>query len=86
MAPALTRAELDRLPPVIDLATAGRALGIGRTKAYELARTGEFPCNVLRLGNSYRVPTAFLRDLLGLTTSEKATAQDASSQTQKEAD
>ena len=79
MAPALTRAELDRLPPVVDLATAGRALGIGRTKAYELARTGDFPCHVLRLGNSYRVPTAFLRDLLGLTTREEATAEDASS-------
>jgi hypothetical protein len=86
MAPALTRAELDRLPPVVDLATAGRALGIGRTKAYELARTGEFPCRVLRLGNSYRVPTAFLRGLLGLTKSEEASAEDASSQIQQETD
>lgn len=69
MAPALTRKELDRLPPVVDLATAGRALGIGRTKAYELARAGRFPCPVLQLGNSYRVPTAFLRELLGLAPS-----------------
>lgn len=82
MAPALTRDELDRLPPVVDLATAGRALGIGRTKAYELARTGEFPCRVLRLGNSYRVPTALLRELLGLASSEEETAEDASSQAQ----
>jgi hypothetical protein len=58
MAFALTRDELDQLPPVVDLATAGRALGIGRTKAYELARSGEFPCRVLRIGSSYRVPTA----------------------------
>lgn len=82
MAPALTRDELDRLPPVIDLATAGRALGIGRTKAYELARTGEFPCRVLRVGNSYRVPTALLRELLGLPSSEEKTAEGASSQAQ----
>jgi len=80
MAPALTRDELDRLPPVIDLATAGRALGIGRTKAYELARTGEFPCRVLRVGTSYRVPTASLRKLLGLAPSEEETAETASSE------
>lgn len=82
MAPALTRDELDRLPPVIDLATAGRALGIGRTKAYELARTGEFPCRVLRFGNSYRVPTAFLHALLGLAADEEETPEDASSRAQ----
>jgi hypothetical protein len=78
MASALTRDEFDRLPPVVDLATAGRALGIGRTKAYELARTGEFPCRVLRLGNVYRVPTAFLRELLGLTAGEQETTHGAS--------
>ena len=82
MAPALTRDELDRLPPVVDLAMAARALGIGRTKAYELARTGEFPCRVLRLGNTYRVPTAFLRELLGLASSEEETAEGASAQAQ----
>lgn len=86
MAAALTRDELDRLPPVIDLATAGRALGIGRTKAYELARTDEFPCRVLRVGNSYRVPTAFLRELLGLTSNQDELSQDASSQTPGEVD
>ena len=30
-------------PAVTDLVTAGRALGIGRTRAYELARAGQFP-------------------------------------------
>ena len=35
---ALTLAEIAELPAVTDLVTAGRALGLGRTKAYELAR------------------------------------------------
>ncbi|WP_240808644.1 hypothetical protein [Actinomadura geliboluensis] len=51
---------------MIDLVTAGRALGVGRTKSYELARTGHFPCPVLRVGRSYLVPTAGLLTLLGL--------------------
>lgn len=63
---ALTMAELGELPAVTDIVTAGRALGIGRTKAYELARAGEFPCRILRIGNSYVVPTAELHALLGL--------------------
>ncbi|WP_242642104.1 hypothetical protein [Lentzea alba] len=46
--------------------TAGRALGIGRTKAYELARAEDFPARVLRLGNTYRVVTADLLRLLGV--------------------
>ncbi|MDN5854667.1 MAG: helix-turn-helix domain-containing protein, partial [Actinomycetia bacterium] len=40
--------------------TAARAFGIGRTKAYELARDGDFPCRVVRVGATYHVPTAEL--------------------------
>lgn len=58
--------ELRRLPPATDIETAGRALGIGRTKAYDLARKNEFPVKVLRVGNSYRVVTADLLRLLGI--------------------
>jgi hypothetical protein len=58
-------AELGELPAVIDLVTAGRALGLGRTKSYELARSGDFPCRILRFGNTYRVPTPELLTLLG---------------------
>ena len=57
--------ELGELPAVIDLVTAGRALGLGRTKSYELARSGEFPCRILRIGDTYRVPTPELLTLLG---------------------
>jgi hypothetical protein len=62
----LTRAELAALPPAIDLVTAGRALGIGRTKTYELVKADDFPVKILRLGNSYRVVTADLLLVLGI--------------------
>ncbi len=67
MKPGLTPAELRSLPVTIDLVTAGRAFGIGRTKAYQLARTGDFPCRVLQVGQSYRVSTADLQATLGFS-------------------
>jgi len=62
----LTRAELLALPVVVDVTTAARALGLGRSTAYELARRDEFPCRVLRIGSSYRIPTADLLRVLGI--------------------
>ena len=62
----LTRAELLALPAVVDVATAARALGLGRSTAYELARRGELPCRVLHIGSSYRIPTADLLRVLGI--------------------
>jgi hypothetical protein len=62
----LSLAEVGGLPAVVDLVTAGQALGLGRTKAYQLARTGQFPCPVIRAGKTYLVPTAGLLALLGL--------------------
>jgi hypothetical protein len=59
----LTLEEIAGLPAVTDLVTAGRALGLGRTKAYDLARAGQFPCPVIRAGKAWLVPTA---GLLGL--------------------
>ncbi|MER5348939.1 hypothetical protein ABT093_01175 [Kitasatospora sp. NPDC002551] len=60
------RAELLALPVAIDLDTANRAIGLGRSKGYELARLGDYPCRVLRLGKKYRVITADLLRLLGI--------------------
>ena len=54
------------LPAVIDVPTAASVLGIGRTAAYELIRTGTWPTPVVRLGKLIRVPTAPLLDLVGL--------------------
>lgn len=60
--------DLRQLPVVVDLLTAASVLGIGRTSAYELVRTGRWPTPVLRLGSRIRVPTAALRELLSLST------------------
>ncbi len=62
----LTRAELLALPVVVDVPTAARALGLGRSTAYELARRNEFPCRVIRSGSSYRISTADLLRVLGI--------------------
>lgn len=62
----LTSDELLVLPAVIDLDTANRALRIGRSTGYGLAKHGKYPVKVLRLGNAYRVVTADLLKLLGL--------------------
>jgi len=47
--------------------TAARLLGIGRTSAYELVRTGQWPTPVIRVGRLIRVPTAPLLAALGVT-------------------
>ncbi|MFJ8253287.1 hypothetical protein [Streptomyces sp. NPDC094466] len=62
----MSREELLGLPVSVDLETSNRALGMGRSKGYELAKRGQYPCKVLRLGNAYRVVTADLLSLLGL--------------------
>jgi hypothetical protein len=48
-----------------DVATAGAILGTGRSKAYELAKIGEFPVAILRIGRRYLVPTSAKLTLLG---------------------
>jgi hypothetical protein len=58
----------------VDLMTAASALGLGRTKAYELARRDQFPCRVIRIGETYRVPTAGLLELLGVIADDRPAA------------
>ncbi len=67
----MTRSELLALPVAVDLTTAARALGLGRSTAYELARRREFPCRVLHVGSTYRVPTAELFRVLGVTAADR---------------
>lgn len=62
----MTLQEILALPVAVDLTTAGRAWHLGRTKSHELARAGEFPCRVLRLGSQYRVTRSDLLDSLGI--------------------
>lgn len=80
----LTAVQISHLPASIDLVTAARALGIGRTKAYELARFGGFPCAVWRVGRSYRVRTSDLQTFLGLTTTPTPSQPQSSGSRRKE--
>jgi hypothetical protein len=76
MTRGLSIAEVGELPAVVDLVTAGQALGLGRTKAYQLARTGQFPCPVIRAGKTYLVPVAGLLVVLGLPVPSRADGTD----------
>jgi hypothetical protein len=62
----VNRDELLALPATVDVPTAAKALSIGRTLAYQLARAGQFPVPVLRLGTRYRVPSSGLLAALGV--------------------
>jgi hypothetical protein len=66
---SVTIAQL-RAMPTVDLMTAAAALGLGRTKAYDLARRDQFPCRCIRIGETYRIPTPGLLELLGLAPEE----------------
>ncbi len=72
----MTVEELLALPVSVDLVTAGRAFGLGRTKAFELAKTGEFPCRVLRVGAKYRVPRTAIFEALGIDLPQVRASQD----------
>lgn len=72
MTPSLD--DLRALPPVVDVPTAGRFYGIGQRHAYELARIGAFPVEVLRLGRCLRVRT---RDLLADLAPDSSEAEPA---------
>jgi hypothetical protein len=70
---APTISQLRSGPPTVSLLTAAAAIGIGRTKAYELAKRDEFPVAVRRVGATYRVPVAeLLRFLHASETTDQA--------------
>lgn len=60
----MTVGKAQKLPPVVDVATAASILGIGRTAAYELIRLGRWPTPVLRLGKLIRIPSGPLLELV----------------------
>lgn len=49
--------------PTVTVEESAPILGVGRSTAYALARTGQIP--TLRLGRRLLVPTARLRQMLG---------------------
>ena len=56
--------SVQRLGITTDIETAASILGIGRTKAYELAKAGEFPVKIVRVGRRYVVPIPAILRLL----------------------
>jgi hypothetical protein len=52
--------------PTVPLLEAAEWFGIGRSIAYDLAKRGEFPCEVLKIAGRYRAVTADARRKLGL--------------------
>ena len=60
----MTRDELDALPPVLDVPTAAKVLGIGRSLAYDLVRRGNWPTPVLHIGKLIKIPSAPLLRLI----------------------
>lgn len=76
----MKRKDLLALPVTVDVLTAAKALGIGRTLAHDLIRRDQFPCRVLRIGTRYRVPTSGPRGLLaacGVEPQETGAAEPA---------
>lgn len=63
---SMTRAEVLALPVTVDLLTTARALGIGRTTAYEMAREGTYPIPLYNVGQRYRAMRADLLAVLGI--------------------
>jgi hypothetical protein len=60
--------DIRALGATTDLLTAASVLRIGRTKAYQLARTKTFPVPVIRTGRRYLVGVTPLLCLLGQDT------------------
>jgi hypothetical protein len=71
----MTMEELFALPSSFDLPTAGRAFGMGRSKSFQMASRGEFPCKVLRLGRRLHVTKAHLFTALGIPLPSLAPAE-----------
>ncbi|HZM81332.1 MAG TPA: helix-turn-helix domain-containing protein [Candidatus Limnocylindrales bacterium] len=64
--PIWTVEAIRGLGATTDVETAAAILSIGRTKAYELAKSHAFPVRVLRIGRRYVVPVPEILNLLGV--------------------
>lgn len=58
--------DVRALGTTTDIVTAAAILGIGRTTAYHLARTGGFPVPVRRVGRKFIVAVPHLLTALGV--------------------
>ena len=73
----LTPEQIRVLPAAVDVPTAGKCLGFGRSKAYELARSGQFPVPVLPIGSTFRVTRASILAYLDLEDTDAPSADQA---------
>lgn len=73
----MNRAQLDGLPPALDVPTTAALFGMSRTAVYELVRTGQWPTPVFRLGKLIRIPTAPVLELLGVAPGEPPDGQES---------
>jgi predicted DNA-binding transcriptional regulator AlpA len=70
-----TLEDIRSWPAVTRIPEACSALDISKSHGYELIKRGEFPCRVIKVGNTYRAVTASLIHVLeGSTASEKEVA------------
>ncbi len=60
------RQDLIEAGPTIELPLANKSLGISRAHGYALAKQGNYPVRLLKLGGAYRVVTSELLALLGI--------------------
>lgn len=58
--------DVRALPVIMPLDDSNRAIRVGRTVGYALAKRGQYPVPVHRLGNQYRVCRSDLLRFLGL--------------------
>jgi hypothetical protein len=65
-----TAQRIRALGVVTDLPTAAQVFGLGRSLAYQLARDGQFPTPVIRVGSRYRVAVAAILTALHIPDTE----------------
>ena len=63
----LSIAQVQALPASVDLATAGRAIGIGRSTAFDLVKKDEFPLELFRVGKQWKCRKTDICSLLNVT-------------------
>jgi hypothetical protein len=61
-----TEQRIRALGTLTDIPTAGRIFGLGRARAYELAKLGDFPVPIIPIGARFKVPVAGILTTLGL--------------------
>ena len=76
---SMTRDEVLALPVTVDILTTARALGIGRSMAYEMAREGTYPVPLYSVGKRYRAMRADLLAVLGVSDAVPQTAREDTS-------